>query len=274
VALWRHTGGRPFILLFICGALWSCDEGPPHGGSAAPAPETAASPSVQAPATPQTRPPLAKGSRVPAAALRPGGSVVIDAEFDDEVWRRAPIVRWDSDYAGLPTGVVTEAQLAWTAEALFVAWSLEGVGSNSNAERPVGVEHPRLYLEDCVELFIAPHASEPRRYFEIEVGPLGHFFDLAVDRVAQPPTHDVAWSAGLEIATKRNAGKGTARIEVAIRARELSPILKSGVVVPLGLFRIDGKDPRRYLAWRPPRTSKPNFHVPKAFGRLVLEAPP
>ena len=48
-----------------------------------------------------------------------------------------------------------------------------------------------------------------------------------------------------------------------------------------GLFRMEGgastgaqgepprTSPRRYLAWSPPRTTRPNFHVPQAFGTLV-----
>ncbi len=35
------------------------------------------------------------------------------------------------------------------------------------------------------------------------------------------------------------------------------------------LFRCVGEDPTRgYLAWRPTRTEKPNFHVPEAFGEF------
>ena len=170
-----------------------------------------------------------------------------------------------------PTGIVTEAQLAWSAEALYVAWRLESVGGHSDPKRPIAVEHPRLYLEDCVEIFVAPYAREPRRYFEIEVGPLGHFLDIAVDRVARPPSHDTKWSAQLEIATDRPDDR-TALIEIAIGAREIRRVLKPGIELPFGLFRIEGKAPRRYLAWRPAKTAKPNFHVPEAFGRLVLQA--
>jgi hypothetical protein len=38
----------------------------------------------------------------------------------------------------------------------------------------------------------------------------------------------------------------------------------------LGLFRIEGPEPRRvYIAWRP--TGAKTFHVPAAFGSLVLK---
>jgi len=34
---------------------------------------------------------------------------------------------------------------------------------------------------------------------------------------------------------------------------------------------MEGKTPRRYLAWRPLRTTKPNFHVAEGFGTLQLD---
>ena len=41
--------------------------------------------------------------------------------------------------------------------------------------------------------------------------------------------------------------------------------------LPLGLFRMEGQHARAYLAAFPTRTPKPNFHVPDAFGTLVLD---
>ena len=34
-------------------------------------------------------------------------------------------------------------------------------------------------------------------------------------------------------------------------------------------YRVEGsKEPRAYLAWQATRTAQPNFHVPRAFGKL------
>ena len=52
---------------------------------------------------------------------------------------------------------------------------------------------------------------------------------------------------------------------------EIVKALKAGAQLPLGLYRMDSKRPRLYLAWSPTRTPKPNFHVPEAFGTLLLE---
>ena len=134
---------------------------------------------------------------------------------------------------------------------------------------PRTVEREKLWEEDCVELFVAPDASTPTRYFEIEVGPYGHFLDLEVDRKAK--TSNTKWSGDLTIATKEDGAARTATIELAVRAKDLARALSKGARLPLGLYRMEGKAPRSYLAWSPTRTPKPDFHVPEAFGFLLLE---
>jgi hypothetical protein len=58
---------------------------------------------------------------------------------------------------------------------------------------------------------------------------------------------------------------------IALTAPEIVKCLAAGARLPMGLFRMEGRSPRQYLAWSPARTSKPNFHVPEAFGALVLD---
>ena len=60
-------------------------------------------------------------------------------------------------------------------------------------------------------------------------------------------------------------------IEAAFRAPEIVHALESGKRLPFALYRMEGKSPRLYLAWSPTRTAKPNFHVPEAFGTLLLD---
>ena len=64
----------------------------------------------------------------------------------------------------------------------------------------------------------------------------------------------------------------TATIESVFTAPDIVRALTPGARLPIGLYRMEGRDPRFYLAWSPPRTPKPNFHVPDAFGVLALDA--
>ncbi|AGP33372.1 DUF362 domain-containing protein [Sorangium cellulosum] len=228
--------------------------GAPDGGTAAPDGGTAAGP-----AKPEAR----------AARLAPGERVVLDGKADDPAWGRAKAVQWETDYAGERTGFPTRARFLWSEAGLHALFELSNAGLNTDRSKPVGEERKGLYREDCIELFLTPDPGAPRRYFEVEIGPFGHFFDIAVDRGAR--LEDTAWSSGATIAARQSAGERTAVIEALLAAPEIVKALAPDARLPMNLYRMEGKEPRRYLAWSPPRTSKPNFHVPEAFGVLVLD---
>jgi hypothetical protein len=202
------------------------------------------------------------------AASLGDATVAIDGRVD-AVWSRAKPVTWETDYTGAPTGVVTRARFLYSRGGLFALWELQEAGLHTDRTRPTSVPRQKLYDEDCVELFLTPDPSHLRRYFETEIGPFGHFLDVAVDLDAH--RSDTAWSSGARIGTTRDAEARTATIEAEITAPEIVHALEPGAHLPLALYRMEGTSPRRYLAWSPPRTAKPNFHVPEAFGTLVLD---
>lgn len=195
------------------------------------------------------------------------GQIVLDGRGDDAPWSHATPIEWTTDFAGDSGGPRTRVRFLWSTGALHALFELEGWGGNTDTTKPIDVEREKLWGEDCVELFLDPSPGSPKSYFEIEVGPHGHFLDLSLDGKKS----DVGWSSGVKVGTTRAGDKAT--IELAISAPEIVEALKAGAKLPLGLFRMEGKDPRKYLAWSPPRTKKPNFHVPEAFGALVLDGP-
>lgn len=199
---------------------------------------------------------------------------VIDGVVD-AAWARATPVTFDTDWSGAPTGISTRVRMLASNAGLAALFELEGAGLYADASKPKDVDREKLWAEDCVEVFVAPDPSRPARYAEVEVGPHGHFLDLFVDRDARPRTSDVAWSSAPRIATRvaRGVDGGSARvtIEVALAAPEIARALRPGARLPLGLYRLEGKAPRAYLAWSPTRTPKPDFHVPDAFGWLVVD---
>jgi hypothetical protein len=203
-----------------------------------------------------------------ARAIHVESGMAIDGEVDD-AWKSAPAVAFSTDWSGTETGTKTTVRFAWSRRALYTLWELEGAGVNVDATRPVDVERAKLYEEDCVELFLGPDAAEKTRYFEVEVGPLGHFLDIAIDRAKKKS--DVAWSSSPKIATKVDRDAHKVTIEVELRSPDVVNALRPGASLPLGLYRMEGKPPRKYLAWSPTRTPKPDFHVPGAFGALKLD---
>ncbi len=194
---------------------------------------------------------------------------VVDGRGDDPAWARASPVAWETDFAGHPTGIVTRARFLYSTRALYVLWELESAGLHVDRSRPLDVPRPNLYEEDCVELFLTPDPTRPSRYFEMEQGPYGHFWDLDIDR--RLGLADTTWSSGARIATTRDPVRRCATIESALTAPDIVRALAPGARLPVGLYRMEGSSPRAYLAWSPPRTPKPSFHVPEAFGVLVVD---
>ncbi|NUO54635.1 MAG: carbohydrate-binding family 9-like protein [Polyangiaceae bacterium] len=184
------------------------------------------------------------------------------------MWSRAEPTTFDTDYAGAATGIVTRVRFAWSPDALHALFELAGAGLFTDTARPIEAERERLYEEDCVELFVTPDGRDRDRYFEIEVGPFGHFFDLDVRKGKKA---DASFASGVRIGTLRDAAARRAVIEMTIPSPEIKKALGDGARLYVGIYRMEGEKPRRYLAWSPPRTPKPSFHEPEAFGIVELE---
>lgn len=208
------------------------------------------------------------GATPTAVAVSTNTPIVIDGA-PEEAWNAARPVDFDTDWSGKKTDIPTHVRFLWSKDALYMQWLLENAGIVADATRPVKAEREKLYEEDCVELFLGTDPARRTRYFEVEVGPFGHFLDLAVDRVEKKS--DPAWSSAPEIATSVDREGRRAVIEVALRSPDITRALVKGAHLPLALYRMEGKGKRSYLAWSPTMTERPNFHVPEAFGTLVLE---
>ncbi len=248
--------------------------GPPLGdlpaGDHEATPEASAAPaSPKPPSPPAPPPPAANGKPEAHAAALGEGTITIDGKGDDAAWARAAPVSWQTDYAGAASGITTRARFVWSKSGLHALLELSGAGLHVDTSRPVAEERKGLYNEDCAEIFFTPDPARPKHYFEIELGPFGHFFDIEIDR--DTGKQNTAWSSGARIATTRNAAARTAVIEALLTAPEIVAALAAGARLPLGLYRTEGTGDRHFLAWSPPRTPKPNFHVPEAFGALVID---
>jgi len=106
-------------------------------------------------------------------------SIDVDGKVD-AVWDSARAVAWDTDYAGQSTGIETRARFFWSTSALYALFELSGAGLFTDRSRPIAMERDALHREDCVEIFLTPVPAQQNRYYEIELGPFDHFFDLEV----------------------------------------------------------------------------------------------
>jgi hypothetical protein len=129
-----------------------------------------------------------------------------------------------------------------------------------------------LWEEEAVEIFLAPGESDPKRYYEIQVNPLGTVFDAVVsnpDGRRATMVVDPAWDpATLEARARRVASSGW-RAEILLPWSEVSgadePVWRAN------FFRIERRRdaPAEFTCWSPTLADPPDFHLPAWFGRLV-----
>jgi cellulose/xylan binding protein with CBM9 domain len=196
------------------------------------------------------------------------------ADFENEAWQGCQPIRIEHYWSGepAPSSRHAEARICWSKEALHVRF----VGVQQ--EPLIVSDNPRtdqktlgLWDRDVCEIFVAPDASNPGRYFEFEAAPTGEWIDLGIVVTANGRETDWDYVSGFTTAAKLEGD----RLFVGMRIpwSESIPKPAAGDVWRVNLFRCVGPEaPERYLAWRPTRTPEPNFHVPEVFGTLRFEA--
>ena len=124
-----------------------------------------------------------------------------------------------------------------------------------------------LWDRDVCEIFIAPDASEPRRYFEFEVAPTGEWLDVAIDLTSGTRVNDWQFESEMRVAAKIEPDRVLMSMAIPWSAFGNTPA--AGDVWRGNLFRCVGEgEDRGYLAWQRTMTPIPNFHVPEAFGEF------
>jgi alpha-galactosidase len=176
---------------------------------------------------------------------------------------------WSGEAA--PEWRQTEARLVWSQAALVVRFVCRQGEPLVISETPqTAAKTMGLWERDVCELFIAPDANAPERYFEFEAAPTGEWLDLAIEQLSGERRTDWEFQSGMTAA----ASISTDQVRIAMRVPWASlgrqPI--AGERWRANLFRCVGAGTERgYLAWQPTRTARPNFHVPQAFGWLEIK---
>lgn len=192
------------------------------------------------------------------------------SDVSNAVWKNGESILVERYWSGAETsaGRCFSATLLWSDAAFYAQF-------HANQEEPLVVSDKPdlkkktigLWDRDVCEIFVAPDASEPRKYFEFEVAPTGEWLDVTLDSTGIERVPDWNYSSGFESFASLDPGIFTAAMKIPWSAFGKRP--EAGDVWMGNIFRCIGKDPSRgYLAWQPTMTSIPNFHVPECFGEF------
>jgi alpha-galactosidase len=200
-----------------------------------------------------------------AAVAAPLRRTPANKEFPNERdWRAAGPIVFCHDWKGeipLPQRE-TEVRLLWSSQFLYVRFRAHYGELFLYPEE--NVRREQLWQRDVGEIFAQADTKVLKQYQEFEVSPNGDWLDLDIaPEGASNPMCPLATRATID------PEQQVWTAELAIPVKCITPSFDPDAVWRLNLFRIEGREPERfYSAWLPTNTSKPNFHVPEAFGTL------
>lgn len=196
-------------------------------------------------------------------------AIAVD-DFDHPAWDECLPVRIEHYWSGEPAPASrhAEARVCWSDDGLHVRFVGQQHEPLIVAENPVTDRKTLgLWDRDVCEIFVAPDAVHPERYFEFEAAPTGEWVDLGI--VVTPSGRETDWDFYSGMTAAASVGEETLLIGIRIPWSVSIPKPEKGDEWRANVFRCIGPEaPDRYLAWRPTRTPEPNYHVPEAFGVL------
>lgn len=198
-------------------------------------------------------------------------AVSLDAAHPAEVWESANRITFSSDWQGnhADPGRETSVQVLWSRQYLYLRFECRYRELFTFEDSDPNGRRDHLWDRDVAEAFLQPDPSRERFYREFEVSPNGMWIDLDI---FPGGLSDLKSGVRRSVVLDKESLKWDA--ELAIPMKSLTTNFDPNGVWRVNFYRVEGrKEPRSYLAWQPTNTPEPNFHVPKAFGKLRFGAP-
>jgi hypothetical protein len=137
-------------------------------------------------------------------------------DFANPAWRRARAVKIARYWSGAPAPATrqAEARLLWSQVALYVRFTArQGEPLIVSAKSRLDQKTMNLWDRDVCELFVAPNAAAPERYYEFEVAPTGEWIDLGIHWSSEKRETDWDYHSGATFAAR------TAKASIALTMR-------------------------------------------------------
>jgi alpha-galactosidase len=202
-------------------------------------------------------------------AARISAPVELNAGHPSKEWERATPISFCEDWQGKNAAPerATVVRILWSPEMLYLRFECRYTQVTVFADSEPNGRRNHLWDRDVAETFLQPDPSREKRYKEFEVAPNGMWIDLDI---GTGELVDLKSGLRRSVALDEKAHRWTA--ELAIPMKALTANFDPKAEWRTNFFRVEGAaEPRYYSAWQATNTEQPNFHVPKAFGRMRFE---
>lgn len=190
----------------------------------------------------------------------------LDAAHPAIEWQTASPITFFSDWQGKNPDPQreTKVRVLWSSQNLYLRFECRYRELYVFEDSEPDGRRDHLWERDVAEVFLQPDPSRQRFYKEFEVSPNGMWIDLDIF-----PGGLADLKSGMRRSVVLDQAAHTWNAELAIPLAALTANFDASAVWRVNFYRIEGRqEPRAYLAWQPTHTPQPNFHVPRAFGRL------
>jgi hypothetical protein len=196
----------------------------------------------------------------------------LSADPNAAQWKKVPAISMENDTDGKPVaGHRSEVRSRWTHKNLYVLFTCPYQELYLHPDPKTAEETNELWNWDVAEIFAGTDFKDIKHYTEYEISPQGEWVDLDINRNTTPPNHNVKWDSGFQVKARIDSAHKVwyGEMQIPFSALGLAKPAK-GAQLRVNFFRAQGSDPgRKYLSWQP--THSATFHVPEAFGLLVLK---
>ena len=198
--------------------------------------------------------------------------VSLDAARPAAAWQSASPISFCSDWQGRDAdpGRETQVRVLWSWRHLYLRFECRYRALFTFEDSDPNGRRNHLWDRDVAEAFLQPDPSRERFYREFEVSPNGMWIDLDIF-----PGGLADLKSGLQRSMVRDEKLQVWTAELAIPMKSLTAKFDPAAIWRANFYRVEGKkEPRAYLAWQSTHTPQPNFHVPRAFGKLRFAGAP
>lgn len=202
----------------------------------------------------------------------PAGVMQVTGNGTNDAWNKANVLTAFSYPWETETAPSTSFAALWDGNWLYCLYKVKDDSVNTliikNEKREVGAS-------DRVEIFLTPDTTMTP-YYCLEIDSRGRVLDYTAWYYRKMGYH---WQWPVEqLIIKTSVQKYGYIVEAAIGIPSLKKLgLLQNNRLNAGLFRaecksiVNGKADLKWISWIDPRSAKPDFHIPSAFGMLVLE---
>lgn len=200
------------------------------------------------------------------------GSILVTGKGDSKAWEQANVLTdfmypWDSVSAP-----PTSFSALWDGQWLYCLYRVTDDSVILSVKKNDKIE---VGESDRVEIFLTTD-STLSPYYCLEMDASARVLDYTASYYRKMH-YDWQWPSG-QLVVKSSPTPAGYMVEVAISVQSLQSLgLLKGGRLQAGLFRaenkgfVNGRADLRWISWVRPASPTPDFHIPSAFGVLVLE---